>query len=96
MADFHISEAIIDHQRATNTCGDDVVDISRVEALWRVIEDENNSEMHLVSLSHAQYWERIRDEINKKLEVAETPEDKYDALRQVIPLVTGKRGTRRT
>lgn len=86
--DFEIVETIIGLQHDTNVYNGEPLDIDRVIALWRIIEEENNSQMHLIqSKELIEEWKTKRKRINGKLEAAENPTQQISALADIIKII---------
>ena len=86
--DFEIVEKIIGLQHDTNMYNGEPLDIDRVIALWRIIEEENASQIHLIqNESLVEEWNTKRKRINRKLEAAENPTQQISALQDIIRMV---------
>lgn len=86
--DFDIVEKIIGLQHDTNMYNGEPLDIDRVIALWRIIEEENNSQIHLIQNKElVEEWNTKRKRINRKLEAAENPTQQISALHDIIRMI---------
>lgn len=87
--DFDIVEKIINLQHDTNIYNGEPLDIDRVIALWRIIEEENNKQLHLVKNEDLiEEWYVKRKRINGKLSSAENPTQQISALQDIIKIIS--------
>ena len=87
---FDITEKIIEIQSETNMYNGEPLDVKRVEVLWELIQEENDSQLSLVKDQNlVQEWEDLKNKINRKLEAAENETQKILALSRVINLLSG-------
>lgn len=84
---FDITEAIISDQINTNFVDGKVIDIKRLKTLWKIVCDENDSQIELISPEFAQQWVSFRDETNNALEQATSPAQVVHALKNLLPLL---------
>lgn len=68
-------------------CGD------RARAMWRIIRDTNESELHLVERYAPQYaerWRNLRDNIDQALQDATTEEEVVSVLHRITKTMMGE------
>lgn len=83
-----IQRQIIENHRLTNTTHTGgIIDPQRLLTLWKMVCEENDSQLHLVSEAHQRHWVNLRDSTNRKLEEATTPGDVVNALSMVANMV---------
>lgn len=89
---FDITEKIIEIQSETNMYNGEPLDVKRVEVLWELIQEENDSQLSLVKDQNlVQEWEDLKNKTNRKLEAAENETQKILALSRVISILSGSK-----
>ena len=87
MDTFDITEAVISDQSCTNFIDGKVIDVERLKTLWKIVCDENDSQLDFIPHDYAQQWISFRDETNSAIDRASTPAQIVHALRKLLPLL---------
>lgn len=93
---FEINEMIIENNRQTNTyvhpvSGQvEIIDVSRLLALWDIIREENYEHKDLVTQKEWEEWENFENEVNSQLIEAADDQDVVRVLDKVVDIVKSK------